>query len=690
MSFATPLAFALAALAVPIVVLYILKVRMRRLPVSTNLFWRQIYDEKPPRSIWQNLRHLLSLLAQLAFLGMLVMAIADPYLPWQLRNARRIVLVLDNSASMQATDVGENRFEEARAFALDLIAGLRERDQMAVVVAGDTPEVAVGMTGHIPTLRQAIQAVETSDKSTRLESSIRLGEKLVGDHPHGEVIVLTDGCVEPKSVLEDDPATDDSATDDAAITQSSITQSSQVAESAEDASETKSAKVIYKLFGGEAANIGITQFQTRRSLTDPLGYEILASVMNAGEQPVRCRLEITLDDAPIDVVPLKLTPGEEWKRSFEKTSIEGGTLVAKVTRIEQNSEGDDRVNEGGQDAEENTVTDVKSLNHLLVDDVAWAILPSRSKQKVFMVTAGNLFLQKVFEANPLVELTVVSQAPETWPKDSVIVLHQQVPAELPAGDVFILDPVDSCDLWKLTGQVEDPIITQQAEDSPLMTHIRLDNVVLPKAAKIEIQADFEMLAGTVSDEPIYVQLRRPEGKCLALLVNLEESDLAFRTSFPIMVTNALNWYAGESGQLQPSLATGAILSVPVPESAKTDAWEFRSPSGEMAPLTFAAGGESWTAGPLEKTGVWTLDELAADELGPEVVGDGRQLLRQFAVNLANQRETNLTPLESLPVDNDSSMGQSRWLTRPIWFYLAMVAGLFAGVEWFLYQRRFIS
>src|SRR5689334_18050619 len=105
MSFALPSAFWLAACAAPIILFYILKVRLRRQHVSTNLFWKQIYEEKPPRSIWQYLRHLLSLLVQLLILTLLVLAVADPYLPWQLLQARRLVVVVDRSASMRAADV---------------------------------------------------------------------------------------------------------------------------------------------------------------------------------------------------------------------------------------------------------------------------------------------------------------------------------------------------------------------------------------------------------------------------------------------------------------------------------------------------------------------------------------------------------------------------------------------------------
>jgi hypothetical protein len=71
--------------------------------VSTVIFWRQIFDEKKPRSLWQRLRHLISLLVQLALLVLLVTALAEPFFSWEAQSAQRIILVLDNSASMNAT-----------------------------------------------------------------------------------------------------------------------------------------------------------------------------------------------------------------------------------------------------------------------------------------------------------------------------------------------------------------------------------------------------------------------------------------------------------------------------------------------------------------------------------------------------------------------------------------------------------
>src|SRR5262245_854570 len=114
MNLANPTALLWASLAVPVVILYILKIRLRRVPVSTNLFWRQIFEEKQPRSIWQHLRHLLSLLLQIIFLCLLVFALAEPFFRWEVQEARRLVVVVDNSASMNAADVAPSRLSKAK------------------------------------------------------------------------------------------------------------------------------------------------------------------------------------------------------------------------------------------------------------------------------------------------------------------------------------------------------------------------------------------------------------------------------------------------------------------------------------------------------------------------------------------------------------------------------------------------
>jgi hypothetical protein len=668
MSFATPLAFALAAVAIPIVLFYILKVRLRRMPVSTNLFWKQLYDEKPPRSIWQYLRHLLSLLAQLLLVVLLVLAVADPYLPWQLLQARRIVAVIDNSASMRAADVQPSRFDAAVEAALATAEGLRFRDQMAIVLAGPEPEVIVGMIGHVPTLKRALRSIEVSDNPTELDSAIELGQQLIGEHPHGEVVVFTDGCERNEGGAMRDEGKEDGTSDSSLIPPPSSLQR--------------------RVFGtAEASNVGITQFQVRRSLIDPLGYEVLAVVKNASDHPVIGRLELELDGVPVDVLPLDLEPDGVFTRSLEKTSLEGGTLVARLTEVRLASEDDEPEQRDAQPPIE--------LNALQTDDQAWAVLPPREIQNLLIVTSGNLFLRKAFEANPLARVTVQKEFPETWPSGSIIVLHRDVPAMLPPGDVFIVDPRDDCDVFEVGDLIENPIITEQDEDSPLMTHVRLDNVVMPEARRLTLTEPPRVLAGSVSGDPVYAEVKRTDGKCLVLSVDIDKGDLAFRTAFPIMVANSLGWFAGQTGELRPSLATGSMTEVHLLEDQVGPATELslRSPSGKSQPLAIRGKGdpaegeansnvsEPYVSIPAQgECGIWSI---------VRGVDEAAETIAELAVNLADESETDLRPPDEL-IDDKTTPLVAGWFTRPIWFYLATVACLLTVGEWWLYQRRVIT
>ena len=53
MSLTNPAAWIWAGLALPIIALYILKIRQRRVPVSTTLFWEQVFEERKPRAWWR-------------------------------------------------------------------------------------------------------------------------------------------------------------------------------------------------------------------------------------------------------------------------------------------------------------------------------------------------------------------------------------------------------------------------------------------------------------------------------------------------------------------------------------------------------------------------------------------------------------------------------------------------------------
>ena len=354
---------------------------------------------------------------------------------------------------------------------------------------------------------------------------------------------------------------------------------------------------------------------------------------------------------------------------------------------------------------------IESPNHLTCDDVAQAILPGREIQKVLVVTKGNLFLRKVFEANPLVQVSVAADFPETWPGDTIVVFDQEIPEQLPPNDVLVVDPSTGCDLWELGDPLRDPIVTDQDKDSPLMKHVRLDNVLMPEARKITINGKSKTLAGALSKDPVYAEVQRDTaGKCLVLTVNLEKSDLAFRTAFPIMVTNALGWFAGTSGELREATPTGDNLAFEwEPKEGKQLRLTSPDSSETVIPVGDSLSGvpevdvqdatqsidelESVTLGPFSQSGVWTVDEVEVNALG-EVQSPNEETsipaLAQIAVNVANQRETDLRPPEELLTKDETKPLMASMFARPVWFYLVAAGCLLSVVEWFLYQRRVIA
>ncbi len=666
MNLVNPAALLLAGLALPIVVFYILKIRLRRIPVSTLLFWQQIFEEKKPRSLWQKLRHLLSLLLQLAFLAFLVFALADPIFRWQQARARRLVLVVDNSSSMNANDVAPSRLEAAKAEGRRLIEGLRPGDELAIIATGARTHVVCGPTDHERTLRAALDSVNASDGPTRVTDAVALARRLLsGSEKMRRVVILSDGSFDH----------------------------------AGDLAREENVELIS--IGKKTGNCGITRLQARRSLLDPIGYEILVEVANASDEPASFRLELDLDDDPIDVVPMNLSAGERSVHVFEKTSAEGGRLRASIDRNDS----------------------------LLTDNTAWAILPHRARQKVILVTPGNLFLEKVFEAIPLVDLQVVKvsaegalgkEAAQSWAPQSpapgqndaqpIVVFHHKVPDVLPPGNVFVIEPERSGTLWELGGALQNPLVAKQDKDSPLMMHIRLDNVLMPEARKLTLRTPAHVLAESSAGDPLYAVLERPpgagEGKVVVLTVNLEKSDLPLQTAFPIMSANLLSWFGGTKGELREALPAGAVTQVEVPAAKKQSLERFLvAPDGREQPLFAAEGASRVTAGPLDQCGVWGIVERVASaspkpqetksppagsKSGAPVSGaTGKATaLTELACNMADRRESDLRPSADLPEHNPSLA--SGIAVRPIWYYLLASALMLTCWEWFLYQRRWID
>jgi len=297
MAFANPLALFWGLLAVPIVWLYLLRIRVRREPVATDMLWQQVFAERPSygwcpaRSAWQRWRRPVSLAVQLTVLGLIVVALADPQMP----GPRQIVLIVDNSASMGATDVNPTRLAEAKQVAARLVSGLRNCDQMAILSADDAVGVRCNFTSDQAALQETIDRVEitASGGSTQVLAAVELARSMFterpSDHavhgarwcPAGEIALLSDGCFDGAAELA-------------------------------AAEEVELIRV-----GKRTGNVALSRLAARRQPADPVQCQVFAEVRNFSDRPVECSFRIeTAGGKAVAAMPLKLPRDGRWQEVF--------------------------------------------------------------------------------------------------------------------------------------------------------------------------------------------------------------------------------------------------------------------------------------------------------------------------------------------------------------------------------------
>src|SRR5512142_257544 len=104
-----------AAAAVPLLLLlYFLKLKRREVIVSSTLLWKRAVQDLQVNAPFQKLRKNLLLFLQLAILLAALLALARPIIRTNVTDASRVVLLIDNSASMNAKEGDRTRLELAK------------------------------------------------------------------------------------------------------------------------------------------------------------------------------------------------------------------------------------------------------------------------------------------------------------------------------------------------------------------------------------------------------------------------------------------------------------------------------------------------------------------------------------------------------------------------------------------------
>src|SRR4051794_34426472 len=169
-----PLGLGLLALAAPIVALYMLRMRRREREVSSTLLWEQAIRDVRANAPWQKLRPNLLLFLQLLALAALVIGLARPFWLGATPLGANLVVIVDVSGSMNATDSEPSRIDRARGEVRKLIDSLPANGQMTIITASTGAEVLQPATDNRAALREASDRLRAKAGATNFQEALAL------------------------------------------------------------------------------------------------------------------------------------------------------------------------------------------------------------------------------------------------------------------------------------------------------------------------------------------------------------------------------------------------------------------------------------------------------------------------------------------------------------------------------------
>ncbi len=608
-----------------VVGLYILKLRRRAVAIPFSPLWQRILKDKEATSLFSKLKRLLSLLLQLALLLLLVLALGDPRAAATLIKGRNLVVLVDASASMQATDVSPTRLDAAKEKVKKMIRGLGGADRM-LVAQMDAMVTPMGpMSGDTGELERALDQVKPTDARADFPRALRFASDALRGVDNAEIVIVSDGVL-------------GQALDSAGTV------------------HTGDAKLSFVGVGSGKKNVGITQFSVRRYPLDKSRYEVMLEVTNTGPEQEDIELTLLGDKQAVDILKLRLQPGERLPRFYPQLSGASRTLEARIKPLD------------------------RPHDDLPADDHAYALLPERRRAKVLVVSTGNTYLEAALLLDEYLDVEVV--APADYAKKAngkydVVVFDGVTPAQPPRAHAFYIDPRGPGAPVKVGEELKQAGFDKLDRKHPTIRFTALDDVNIARAHKLSPEAG-DKVVGASTEGPIFVAGTRAGFKFAVLAFDLRESDLPLRVAWPLMLTDAINWFTEEDAQYLSSFRTGDVWRIPVATPAPQAT--LKRPDGQTELIPVHEGRAVYMG---QRAGFYELSAPQADPTAAPVV-------TSFAANLLDEAESAITPVEKIEVGGKAAGELASFhvgVRREIWIYLLLIAAILTAVEWATYHRR---
>ncbi len=205
MSFLNPWAFAWLGLAAPVIALYFLKLKRKKVKVPSTWLWERSLSDLRVNAPFQKLRKSILLFLQLLLIALGALALTQPTGRAASPDERRVVLLIDRSASMQMKDVAPSRLDKAKELAKQIAGECGPREEIMVIAFSNRAQVMSPFTANRTSIERAIDAIQPVDSVTRIQEAYRIAASAVEGVKRREIVILSDGRFEAIQSASDAP-----------------------------------------------------------------------------------------------------------------------------------------------------------------------------------------------------------------------------------------------------------------------------------------------------------------------------------------------------------------------------------------------------------------------------------------------------------------------------------------------------
>jgi hypothetical protein len=629
-SFDAPTGLFLLATIPVIVLLWLLKPRRPRVRIPSILLWPTSSAERRSATPWQRLRSHPLLWLQLLIAALLALAAAQPFVPAESAD-QRVIVLLDASGSMRATDVSPSRWDVARSSVVNLANQLGPDQTLSVIRLDDAPRILLADTRNLGSVQGALAAEQPGYGSIDSATAVSLASGLARGAP-SQWVLVGDGAF---------PALPSGT---------SVPPDTHVR--------------FVSIGSASAANVAVTGVSLR-----PSGgtYAVQAGVRNDGDAAASGTLVLLSDSGAV------LATGQ-WSAAPHQDAYVGFDGI-----------------QAGPSWFEARLGDISppTANQLATDDQAWGVAPngaSNDDQRALLVSSGNIFLERVLGVDG--SLRTFKIPPTDWPalvsqgdasSYALVVLDRQPRDTTPlptGGSALYVGGIQG-------GQSFQPRLIAPHPDHPVLRNVDWTDVRVGRATRL---APDEVGAWqTVVDSdggPLLLVRTLRDGEQVrreALLTfELGESDLPLRSAFPVLMANLLDWLVPRPEGSPRSVAPGATLQFaasPLAHGLRVESVVDGASPEELAP--------PWPPRPFRPSapGVYRTIETDPDRLVTSfVVADA------FAPSESDLRPRQPDVLVAQNAEFDTVTQALRGVRAGVWpWLLALLLGL-AGLEWLVDAR----